>query len=404
MKWTLLFYTLAFTVLSACGRSAPVAPAKLPVPPAVVATQADAVLVWIRPDQWPQPGGSEPGGTEPGGTEPGGSEPGGSEPGGSEPGEDSRTGLRNEPLPGRTFWIAQTGSAWTIAGTRSGLLATVGPNLYELQAARFNLRLTELPPPAEGESDGLTQCRQVFDGTGEVALSARGTGLVMRDLMQRTDVDLFPAPGSIADLDYNAYTLRITDVLGGLGKYLFVRILGHEAPCGTSGDELARFEVVDLEASRVVTREVFDPTDGGPWIRYFDLPQRRRELAPGLKRQLKAYDASAEYEPDNLQFSSTMPIFPNNLATVAFQTTYRYWGGCRACPQFDSHALVEALPPELADDAQRHPALALVDVRLPEGWCIGGITRLSAPPARVAALRARFEAAGERVSSRGGVE
>ena len=341
-----------------------------------MATQADAVLVWIRPNQWPQPGGTEPGGTE--------------------PGEGSKTGLWNEPLPARTFWITQTGSVWTISSTRPGLFATVGPNLYELQGARFNLRLTELPPPAGGESDGLTQCRQVFDRTGDITLSARGTGLVMRDVTRRPDVDLFPAPESIADLDYNAYTLRTTDVLGGLGKYLFVRILSHEAPCGTSGDELARFDVVDLEASQVVTGDLFNPTDGGPWTRYFDLPQRRRELAPGLKRQLKAYDASAEYEPGNLHFSSTMPIFPANLATVVFQTTYLYWGGCRACPQFVSQALVEALPSELADDAQRHPALALVDGRLPEGWRIGGLTRLCAPAARVAELRVHFDATGGR--------
>jgi len=362
MKWSWFLVMVWVSLLTGCKNKTPVAPARLPQPPTVAARLADAVLVWIRPEAGP------------------------------EPGDSPEKGVWNDHLPARTFWITPVGNTWTIVAVRPGLFVAAGTDLLEVEWSRFRYQLKELPAQTEGENAGLAHCRDVFDGWSEVDLNARGAGLVLRDPAAKTDIEVIQVPESIEALDYNASTVRVADVLGGLGNYMFVQVLGHEASCGTGPDPIAEFHIVDLDARQVVTQDFLEPTENGPWVRYFDLPQRRQELAPSLKNQLKEHDSSLKYDPKDLAFFSMRPVFPAQLATVVFQVTYRYWAGCHACPQLDGQALVETLPPELAAYTDRHPALALVDGRLPEGWRIGGFSLLSAPPARVVQLRGHFDA------------
>ncbi len=360
-------------VLSMSCRSAgPAAPpAKLPRPPSTTGVVADAALVWIVPEQ-PESVATEPPG---------------------------KTGLWQEPARARTFWVSPAGSAWVVAAERPGLFLAVGDRMVEARFTRFYHTEAALPPKADAESDNLAVCRDLVENGGTAAFEARGHGLTLRDVEDGGELDVVTAPDSVAELDWVADHQKRVELQGGLGEFLFLRVLGWEAPCGGRGDELNDFVVYDLGKRAAVTAELVAAAssegDGveGRWLKYIDLPHRRRELAPGLKSQLREYDESTEYDPENLYFSHLMPVFPKSLSTVALQTTYRYWAGCRACPQFVGHALVEDLPPELAAWQQRHLSLDQVAARLPAGWRLAGITLLSAKPDRAARLRAHFEAA-----------
>jgi hypothetical protein len=304
-----------------------------------------------------------------------------------------RTGIWEEPAPARTFWVAPVGNTWVVVSERPGLFVGQGPRLLEVLLTRYHHRMTELPPATGQDSDALKECRGMAEENNLAeGLGAQGSGLVVRDLGTGVRTPLLPAAESLEALEYPSESMRFAEPLGGLGPYLFLRVHGYNQPCGMRAFDVDEFEIFDLAQGVLVTTK-FSASDGkGTWKKYFDLPVRRKELEPMIRKQLEEYDGGIEYDATNLYVTHFFPVFGPALAGVGFQVAYRYWAGCRACPSFEGFALAEELPPEMQDHASMHPAMAVVRARVPKSWRIGGVSVLIAAPAEVTRLRAVFDA------------
>jgi len=363
MNQNLLYLLFIIFFNISCTKPGPGAPPKLPTPNATRTKVTDAALVWIRPFREIEYKGS------------------------------ANFGFWEESAPVHTFWVAPVGNAWEVTAQRSGLFIALGPRLTEVIIARYHHRMTELPPATEQDSDALKECRgMVQDNSLTEGISAQGSGLILRDLGTSMKTPLLPAAASLEALDYPSESMRWAKLLGGLGPYLFLRVHGYNQPCGMRPFDVDEFEIIDMAQGIPVTTKFSGTDEQSTWKKYFDLPNRRKELAPMINKQLQEYDSGIEYDAGNLYVAHFYPVFPESLANIGFQVAYRYWAGCRACPSFDGYALAEELPPEMQDYAPMHPAIAAVRSRVPKDWRIGGISVLSTTPAEVNRLRRVFDA------------
>ena len=354
-----------FFIVSCSGRSTPAGPPKLPKAAAGGATLTETALVWIvslREPEFP---------------------------------EAQQTGQWEETAPVRTYWVAPVGNTWVVVSWRPGLFVAVGSKVSEVVLTRYRHHLTQLPPATEQDSEQLKECRELIEANAELdGLYAKGSGLTLRDLSSDARTPLLPVPASLEALDYPFASFRNAHPLGSLGSYLFVRVFGYAESCGRlRAVDVEDFEILDLAQGKRVTDQFWGSGGEKPWKKYFDLPERRVELAPMMKRQLREYDPGTadEYDPANLYVRHFYPVFSTAAANVAFQVAYRYWAGCRACPSFDGFALAEDLPPELQDAVAMHPAIEAARAALPKEWRLGGFSVLSTTPAETTRLRALFE-------------
>lgn len=348
--------------LGACRSKAPTAPGKLPPPASSAGATAAAVLVWLVPEQWDLP-------------------------------DLERSGVWEVPAGARTYWVAPAGGAWVVSGERPGLFLASGDRLLEARLTPFHHQTTQLPPEAEGEHENLELCRVVTGSPDLPGLEAKGHGLILREFPDGAVTELFRAPQSNADTDWAQEYHQSVQLLGGLGPYLFLRVVDHEMLCGSGGDQVESFHVHDLAAGRDASAAlVGQGKPRGRWLEHVDTPELRSKVTPGMKKQLREYEENMEFDPEDMQFFSMTPVFAPAPAAVALRVTYRYWAMCRGCPSFDERALVDRFPPELAAWRDLHPAVALVAGQVPEGWRLAGVTQLSASPGRAKALQAAFEA------------
>jgi len=359
----ILLFNIFF--MYSCAKPGTAAPPKLPSPDTTRTTVADAALVWIMPFKEKDFVGTE------------------------------KTGIWEEAAPVRSFWVAPVGNTWAVVAERTGLFVALGPRLTEVIIANYQHKMTELPAPTEQDSDALKECRDLMEGNSLTeGISAEGSGLILRDLGAGTKTPLLPPAASLEALDYPAGSMRYAKLLGGLGPYLFLHVSGYNQPCGLRSFDVDDFEILDLAQAVLVTLKFSGNAEQNTWKKYFDLPNRRQELEPMMKKQLLEYDNGIEYDAENLYVAHFYPVFPSSLATIGFQVAYRYWAGCRSCPSFDGYALAEELPPEMQEYATMHPAITAVRARLPKDWRIGGISLLSVPVAEGTRLRQLFDTSG----------
>ncbi len=349
-------------LLFGCARSTTVTPPKLPAPGM---ERVSAALVWIMPmlePEWSDP---------------------------------EETGTWEKPIQVRTLWVEPTGTGeWTVVSKRPGLYLTGALQLLELKWIITHRRFP-LPPVTPQEHPNLSACRDFLRPAGaDASLVARGRSLTLRNLSTGTKTDLgpeFPLPET---LGYPALTERIVTVRGGLGPYLFVQVAGTDIPCGLRSDPFDEFEIFDFVQGARVTHEIFDAPSPTSWKKFFDRTQDRVDLIPDLRAEWKSYGEVPAWDDRHYGVSHVNPIFPSDAARVPFRVTVRYRADMKDSPDLQRTVTVEAVPPELSEFAEMHPAIAPVTAALPRGWRIGGLTVLSAPVADGIRLRRLFDTSG----------
>jgi len=294
-------------------------------------------------------------------------------------------------LGARTYWVVPAGGtgAWTVVAQRPGLFVAVGARVIEARSTRLRKDIRRPPIPPQILDDGTKdwECGAPFPEG--ITLEVRGSGMVLRELGQKTEHPVIPAPKDFGDVENCVQKVQWwVEALGGLGRYLFLNHRTYLSQRSTQWH--VHFVVFDLERMAPVEADLL-PAGTGGWRAVVDDPSWRPELHTRLKKVIRETGAQVELDPAEVSLSHFWPVFPAAGAD-GLELAFRHTHDCFPCPALEVRRTLDALPPELLAWRKRHPAVDAVTVLLPKDRRVAGITVLDAPPERQKALQALFEA------------